>query len=213
MSGEVVRDDDFGGPGRGWAMSVQADRNELPTAKRRRLVGLGLLRSLATTVVLVGLYYLLPLDHIKSVTLTLVGGLLILLAVTVWQVRATIGARHPALRAVEALATTVPLFLLLFASAYFAMAGTSPANFSTHSLTRTDALYFTVTTFSTVGYGDITAVSQPARLVVTAQILLDLLVLGLVVRVFVGAVQLARQAHPAADMSIPPEQPRQQGDG
>jgi hypothetical protein len=54
------------------------------------------------------------------------------------------------------------------------MAANHPANFSTHALTRTDALYFTVTVFSTVGFGDITAASQSARLVVTAQMLLDL---------------------------------------
>lgn len=193
-------------------MSVQANRNELPPARRRRLVGLGLCRSLAATVVLAGLYYLLPLDHINNVPLTLVAGLLILLAVTIWQVRAVIRARYPAVRAVEALATTVPLFLLLFASAYFTMAGTNPANFSTHFLTRTDALYLTVTIFSTVGFGDITAISQPAKLVVTAQMLLDLLILGLVVRVFVGAVQLARQQpHPDADPDIPPEQHHNDG--
>jgi hypothetical protein len=46
-----------------------------------------LLRSLATTVVLAGLYYLLPLDHTKNVPVTLVAGLLILAAVTVWQLR------------------------------------------------------------------------------------------------------------------------------
>jgi Ion channel len=97
--------------------------------------------------------------------------------------------------AAEALATTVPLFLLLFASAYYVMARASPASFS-HHLTRSDALYFTVTTFSTVGYGDITAVSQTARLVVTAQMILDLLALGLGIRMFIGEVQLARQAHP-----------------
>jgi voltage-gated potassium channel len=85
------------------------------------------------------------------------------------------------------------LFVLLFASAYVVMAGASPANFSTHPLTRTDALYFTVTVFSTVGFGDITAASQSARLVVTVQMLLDLLALGLVVRAFVSAVQAARQ--------------------
>jgi voltage-gated potassium channel len=205
---------DVAGPGQGRAMSAQANWNGLPPARRRRLVGLGLLRSLAAAVVLVGLYYLLPLDHIKNVPLTLVAGLLILLAVTTWQVRAIIRARYPALRAIEALATTVPLFLLLFASAYFTMAATNPANFSAHPLTRTDALYFTVTTFSTVGFGDITAVSQAARLVVTAQILLDLLVLGLVVRVFVGAVQLARQqGHPDTDPNIPPEQQQHHHDG
>ncbi len=106
---------------------------------------------------------------------------------------------RPALQAIEALATTLPLFLLLFASAYFIMAGASPANFSMHPLTRTDALYFTVTVFSTVGFGDITAASQSARLVVIVQMLLDLLALGLVVRAFVSAVQSARQqANPQA---------------
>ena len=180
----------------GGTVTTQPDRNRRASAKRRRLIGLGLFRSLVTTVVLVAAYYLLPLDHITSVPLALAGGLLILLAGAVWQLRAIIRARYPAVRAVQALATTVPLFLLLFASAYFAMARISPANFSTHALTRTDALYFTVTTFSTVGFGDITAVSQSARLVVTAQMLLDLLALGLGIRVFVGAVQMARQSTP-----------------
>jgi len=160
---------------------------------RRRLLGLALLRAVATTAALVALYYLLPLDHIKNVPATLVVGLLILAAVIIWQLRVISTTTYPVLRAIEALAMTIPLFLLLFAAAYFVMAGSSPANFSTHSLTRTDALYFTVTVFSTVGFGDITAASQSARLVVTVQMLLDLLALGLVVRAFVSAVQLARQ--------------------
>ena len=190
-------------------MNAAADRNELPPGQRRRLAGRGLLRSLATTGVLVALYYLLPLNHIKSVRLMLVTGVLLLFAFSGWQLWAVTRARYPAVRAIEALATTVPWFLLLFASAYFIMAGASPANFSTHPLTRTDALYFPVTVFATVGFGDITAVSQSARLVVTVQMMLDLLVLGLGVRIFVGAVQFARrQAGPA----VPPGQTRQQGD-
>jgi len=93
------------------------------------------------------------------------------------------------------------------------MAESNPASFSTHPLTRTDVLYFTVTVFSTVGFGDITAVSQSARLVVTAQMLLDLLALGLVVRAFVGAGQQGRQeAATASGPDVPPEQERQQGD-
>jgi voltage-gated potassium channel len=191
-------------------VSVQAGQKQPRSARRRRLVVLGLLRALATAVVLVALYYLLPLNHIKSVPLALAGGLVILLAGVAWQLRTIVRAKEPAVRAVVALAFTVPLFLLLFASAYFVMARASPANFSTHQLTRTDALYFTVTTFSTVGFGDITAASQSARLVVTAQMILDLLVLGLGIRVFVGAVQLARQqTSPATGPGIPP----QHGDG
>ena len=184
----------------------------LTPAKRRRLIAVALLRSLATAVVLVALYYLLPLDRIPSVPLgvLLAIGLAALLAVSAWQVRSIIGAKHPTVRAVGALSTTVPVFLLLFAATYFLMAKTSPASFTDH-LTRTDALYFTVTIFSTVGFGDITAVSESARLVVTAQMILDLLILGLGIRVFIGAVQRGRQrVNPApADPGSPPEQPRQ----
>ena len=68
-------DDGSGGPGRRCVMSARADRNELSPARRRRLFGLGLLRALATTVVLVALYYLLPLDHIKNVPLALTAGI------------------------------------------------------------------------------------------------------------------------------------------
>ena len=166
----------------------------LGPAKSRQLIAYALLRSLATAVVLVAVYYLLPLDRITSVPrgVLLAIGIVILLAVAIWQVRSIITAKYPAVRAIGALATSVPLFLLLFAAAYFLVAKTSPASFTDH-LTRTDALYFTVTTFSTVGYGDISAVSESARLVVTVQMILDLLILGLGIRVFTGAVQLGRQ--------------------
>ena len=142
----------------------------------------------------------------------LVAGLLILTAVLVWQLRRVSTARDPSIRTTEALAITLPLFLLLSATVYFTMATANPGNFSTNPLTRTDTLYFTVTVFSTVGFGDITAATQSARLVVTAQMLLDLLALGLVARAFVGAVQLARQqAVPAADPGGPPGQTARPG--
>ena len=165
-------------------------------ARRRRDIGLGMLRALATATALVALYYLLPLDRLASsvpLAVTLGGGLLILVAVAYWQLRAVLRARYPGVRAAVGLAATVPLFLVLFASAYYVMARGTPGSFS-QQLTRTDALYFTVTTFSTVGFGDITATSQTARVVVTVQMILDLLTLGLGIRVFIGAVKRAREA-------------------
>ena len=72
------------------------------------------------------------------------------------------GSPFPGLRGIEALATSVPLFLLLFASSYVVMAGLSAGD-SGERLTHTDGLYFAVTVFSTVGFGDITAKSQAAR--------------------------------------------------
>lgn len=166
-----------------------------------------MLRSIASAIVLVALYYLLPLGRLARVPLAviLVVALLLLAAVAAGQLRLILRARYPGVRAAEALATTVALFLLLFASAYFAMDRANPANFSQH-LTRTGALYFTVTAFSTVGYGDITGVSQAARLLVTAQVIMDLLVLGLGLKLFVGAVRVARQATPGTSDpgAVPP---------
>ena len=56
-----------------------------------------------------------------------------------------------------------------------------------------DALYFSVTTVGTVGYGDIAAKSENARLVVTVQIFLDLVLWGLVIRLFLNAVKRSHQ--------------------
>ena len=161
----------------------------------RRLVMWGLLRALLTTAVLVALYYLSPLDHVDAVPLpvSLIVLLLVLVGVCVWQVRAITRAAYPGIRAIEALAATVPLFLLLFAATYYLMALDDPANFSQEPLTRTDTLYLTITIFSTVGFGDISAASQSARLVASLQMLLDLLVLGLGIRVFTSAVQRGRE--------------------
>jgi voltage-gated potassium channel len=172
-----------------------ARNHALPTSERRRLIVMGLLRALAATAALVAAYYLLPLDLLAHVPLgvTLAAGLLALTAMTAYQVRAIIGAPYPGVRAIEALAATGPLFLLLFAATYVLMAQADASNFNVHALTRTDSLYFTVTVFATVGFGDISPTSQTARLIVTAQMILDLIVLGLVVRVFLGAVQVGRQ--------------------
>ena len=104
------------------------------------------------------IYYLLPLDHPSTwaaVTI-LVIGLALLTGLVTFQVRSIVRSRFPALRAIEALATSVPLFLPLFASAHAVLSTISARNFG-QPLTHTDALYFTVTVFSTVGFGDITA--------------------------------------------------------
>jgi hypothetical protein len=87
-----------------------------------------------------------------SSPIALVVGLRILVVVIVLQVWGITRARCPGLLAVEALALTAPLFLVMFAGVYVVVAQDNAANFSTHELTRTDALYFTLTVLSTVGF-------------------------------------------------------------
>ena len=166
----------------------------LPAAKRRRLMFWAVVRSVLVAAVLVVLYYVLPLDRRwdSGTAVRLLMGIVVFVGVMVWEVRAIAGSRYPGLRAAEALGLVLPLFLVLFASTYFVMERASAASFS-EPLTRTDALYFTVTVFSTVGFGDITAKSEAARVVLIFQMLADLVLLGAGIRVLVGAVQRGRE--------------------
>jgi voltage-gated potassium channel len=167
---------------------------DLPSGQRRRVIAWAVLRTVLIAAVLVVLYYVLPLDRPwdSDTAVRLLIGLLVVAGVMVWGVRIIAGARYPGVRAAGALALVLPLFLLLFASTYFEMERNSAASF-TQPLTRTDALYFTVTVFTTVGFGDITARSEAARVVLIVQMLADLVLLGAGVRVLLGAVQRGRE--------------------
>src|SRR6266480_7033567 len=87
---------------RGGNMADQPSQ-ELPPAKRRRLIIRAVLRGLVVTTVLVVLYYLLPLDRPldTGTAVRLLIGLLVFAGLTVWQVRAITSARYPGLRAAE----------------------------------------------------------------------------------------------------------------
>jgi voltage-gated potassium channel len=150
-----------------------------------------LLRPLGTVSLAVAAYYWLPLpDRPDAVTIVLlVVGLATVAVVLVWHVRAIVVSEYPRMRAIEALAVAAPMFLLLFAAAYFGLARSSDANFGT-GLSRTDTLYFSVTVFSTTGFGDITPRSTHARLLVTGQMVGDMVFLGLGIRQLVTATQI-----------------------
>jgi voltage-gated potassium channel len=173
----------------------------------RRTIVRAVLRASGSTIALVAIYYLLPLDHSSTwVAVTiLVIGLVGLLGLVAFQVRRIVISPFPGLRGVEALAISIPLFLLLFASTYVVMDTISASNF-TEPLTRTDALYFTATVFSTVGFGDITAKTEAARLVVTGQMIADLVVIGLGLKVIVGAVKRGRQRGPTGAVAARPNE-------
>ena len=159
----------------------------------------GLLRSALTAAVMVAIYYVIPLEGRSPAFLFFELGIALTLMTVViaWQVRAIIASEHPGIRASYALASSTPMFLLVFSAAYVILSLNDSEAFS-EPLSRSDSIYFTVTVFSTVGFGDITPVSESARLVVVGQMILDLVVLGLGVRLILSAVQRGRAAHAAA---------------
>jgi voltage-gated potassium channel len=167
---------------------------ETTPRQRRWLIVRALLRALLAATLLVALYYVLPMDRALDThtVLLLFLCLAVLAALLTWRVRAIVHSDYPGLRALETVAAVVPLYILAFATTYFLAERANGAYFS-QSLTRTGALYFSVTVFSTVGFGDITAKTDPARLIVTAQMFFDLILLGFGARVFLSAVKLGRQ--------------------
>jgi hypothetical protein len=120
--------------------------------------------------------------------LTLVSGTALFGWVFVRQIRRIGTSAHPMTRAVEALVIVLGLFLVMFASVTFSLEYNQPGSYS-EPLTKIDALYFTVTTLATVGFGDISPESESARVFVTFQMLVNLLFVGAALRLIVKVAQ------------------------
>jgi CDP-diglyceride synthetase len=158
---------------------------------RRAILGTALLSAVSVCLI-VAAYYAAPLDRpLDRGTGLLLGAALLLFGVLVAvQVRGILRSQRPRLRAIQALIVGVPLLIVVFAAAYCTVDAQQPGAFS-EALSRTDGLYFTVTVFATVGFGDISAVTQLARVLVTIQMLVGLLTVGVIAKVVFGAVQVA----------------------
>jgi len=155
--------------------------------ERSQIVRTGL-RALVSAGALVTLYFIAPLPRGAHATLVphVAVAMALFTAVLTFEVRSILKSDQPMLRAAVAMATVIPLFLVSFSWIYLTMSQTNVAAFGTH-LSRVSALYFAITVFSTVGFGDITAKTDPARLVVSLQMLADLAFIAVVVRIIFGA--------------------------
>jgi voltage-gated potassium channel len=142
------------------------------------------------SVAVVAAYFAMPMSAQRTAGgwLTLVLGLVVVTVLLVWHLRSIIVSPYPRVRAVAAVATTIPLFLVVFAAAHYLLGANEPGSFS-ERLSRLDALYYSVTVFATVGFGDIVPTSPAARALTTVQMAGDLVILGLVAQVIVGAMR------------------------
>lgn len=113
------------------------------------------------------------------------GAIIGVVPITVRRFHAVRRSEQPVLVAVEAIVLLVSMLVLGYAAVYFAM-DAHQGQFD-GLVTRVDSVYFTVTTLSTVGYGDIHATGTAARVLVTLQIMMNLAFLGIVVRVMARA--------------------------
>jgi voltage-gated potassium channel len=113
-----------------------------------------------------------------------------IMPITVRRLHAVRQADKPVLAALEAVTLLVAMLVFGFAAVYYAI-DFDQTQFNGLG-TRLDAIYFTVVTLSTVGFGDITATGQAARAIVIANVLTNLIFLGVVVRVMARAAGAMR---------------------
>ena len=95
---------------------------------------------------------------------------------------------------IQGLLLLLEIVVVAFATAYYMLAE------STHDQiagvdTRLDSLYFTIVTMATVGYGDIHAVGQFARGLVTVQIVFNLIFVGALTSLVTSRMRDAAGTH------------------
>ncbi|SBT37185.1 potassium channel family protein [Micromonospora auratinigra] len=140
-------------------------------------------RAAAGVALLLLAYFVVPVEPDPNgvrLALRSLGTLLLVVVVAflvTGQVRRQLRVEQPTgdaeVRALIRLAVALIAGLLVFALADFVVARTRPAEFA-NLATRIDALYFALTTLTTVGYGDVHAQGQIARVLVCVQMIFSI---------------------------------------
>ena len=147
------------------------------------------LRQGVTLIGLLLIFYAFPVRRFALSASTVFSVVLILLGVAclAWaitaQVRRQLQADPEA--NIQGLVMLLELVAVVFASGYYLLEFTTPGQMSGLE-TRTDALYFTVSTLTTIGYGDVHAVGQIARGMVIVQVVFDVVLVAAIVATLSG---------------------------
>ena len=168
---------------------------ELTKSELRREIFRSTIFIVAFFVVSLAIFFTLPYDGLsnnRQAVLRLVVGLSLLLVVIVVLIRRILSAPLPQLKTLEALVVLLVQFICLFAGTYLLISHLDADAF-TEPLTHSSALYFTIVTFGTVGFGDITPHSDLARLLVSAQIIIDFVFIAAIIRALVAVAQASLQ--------------------
>lgn len=177
-------------------------------------------RDLLAVVSVLVAYYAAPVGELSSsvpAVVFSVVGLLVGLVVIVWliirQARALLHSKpdDPTAR-VDGLVMLLSVVVPLFSLSYFALESAEPSQFADLQ-TKTDALYFTVSTLGTVGFGDIHAAGQLARVMVMVQMVFDLIFVAAVVSVITAHIRRRASAVARGDAPslIPSSEATSQG--
>lgn len=174
---------------------IQQAVPELDLSRRgkARIVIESLARMFVGLAFVIVMMRLVPVDPHLNLWIPIAMGIVMLLAFAWYfrlQLRRIHVAQFPRIQATEALLLLVAMFLAFFTVTYNAMSLAEPASFS-ENLDQFSAFYFAVTVLATVGFGDITPVTIPARSVAMVQMGFDIAFIAVAVRIVTGTANQA----------------------
>jgi voltage-gated potassium channel len=148
-------------------------------------------RPILTFAGLILAYYAVPSGvagdaaFVRGLIFTLAGVVLLAWAITGQVRRQLAGGAEVAL---QSLVTLIELVVVVFAYGFYTLERTRHGEVFGLE-TKTDALYFTMTTMTTVGYGDIYAAGQVARVLALIQMAFNLVFVGALASILSGAIR------------------------
>ena len=156
-------------------------------------------------VLLLAMYFVVPLDGpiVFGVGVGL-AAVAVATPMAVRRARRIASSPRPIQEAAQATALFATMLVVGFSTLYFVTASNTPEQIEGIH-TKIDALYFTVTILSTVGFGDITADGQFARAVVSLNIVFNLVSLGVTVRLFGWAARQRISERASGSTTTPTE--------
>lgn len=168
------------------------------SASKRRIL-LGVIRLTLILGGLLALYAVLPFQGDDWAIGAVVGVVAIvsIIPFTIKRVDDIDDSPYPAMAMVESLTMIAAMLVLGFSGLYLTIDrnGTQFNGLET----RVDAVYFTVTTLSTVGFGDINASGQSARVMVTIQVMLNFTLFAFAVKTVTGSASTRLGINSPAD--------------
>ena len=99
-------------------------------------------------------------------------------------------------RRVDGLIVSITVVMTIFALCFLTVEQRDPSQFDGLE-TRLDALYFTVTTAASVGYGDVHAVGQAARAFVLVQMVFNVVFIGTAIALLSSRIRAVASARAA----------------
>ncbi len=133
-------------------------------------------------------------------------GAVIYIVISRRELRRITRSKFPTLMAAESIVLLAALFLAVFAMVYVAISLFDTEAF-TEPLDAFSSFYFALTVLATVGFGDITPVTTPARAVTMVQMALDLVFIGVLIRVVSTATRKGLAGRSAASSDPSPAAP------